>query len=48
MERTIKMPNKKAKLKKQRRIKLNNKWKTEGRTATQNKKWKRKKANELR
>ena len=33
------MPNKKAKLRKQNKAKLNKKWKTEGRTANQHKKW---------
>ena len=33
------MPNKTAKLRKQRRIKLNKKWAKEGRTANQHKKW---------
>ena len=33
------MPNSKAKMRKQRRLKLNEKWKKEGRTAKQHKKW---------
>lgn len=33
------MPNRKAKSKKMTRRKLNNKWKREGRTAIQHKKW---------
>ena len=33
------MPNSKAKLRKQKRRKLNDKWKKEGRTANQHKKW---------
>ena len=36
------MPNSKAKLRKQKRQKLNEKWKREGRTAVQHKKWKAK------
>ena len=33
------MPNRKAKDRKQKRQKLNEKWKREGRTAAQHKKW---------
>tara|TARA_X000000368_G_C22959522_1_gene680331 strand:+ start:309 stop:455 length:147 start_codon:yes stop_codon:yes gene_type:complete len=33
------MPNSKAKARKQKRHKLNEKWKKEGRTANQHKKW---------
>jgi hypothetical protein len=33
------MPNKAAKQRKQNRLKLNEKWKVEGRTAKQHKKW---------
>ena len=33
------MPNSKAKARKQKRRKLNEKWKKEGRTANQHKKW---------
>tara|TARA_B110000263_G_C15059701_1_gene396832 strand:+ start:95 stop:244 length:150 start_codon:yes stop_codon:yes gene_type:complete len=33
------MPNSKAKMRKQKRQKLNEKWKIEGRTARQHKKW---------
>jgi len=33
------MPNRKAKDRKQKRQKLNDKWKREGRTAKQHKKW---------
>ena len=33
------MPNSKAKARKQKRLKLNEKWKKEGRTAKQHKKW---------
>ena len=33
------MQNKKAKIRKQQKAKLNKKWKTEGRTAKQHKKW---------
>lgn len=33
------MPNSKAKARKQKRLKLNEKWKREGRTANQHKKW---------
>tara|TARA_B100000029_G_scaffold492611_1_gene554090 strand:+ start:455 stop:598 length:144 start_codon:yes stop_codon:yes gene_type:complete len=33
------MPNRKAKDRKQKRLKLNEKWKREGRTAKQHKKW---------
>lgn len=33
------MPNKNAKLRKQKKIKLNKKWAKEGRTANQHKKW---------
>lgn len=33
------MPNSKAKQRKQKRLKLNEKWKKEGRTAKQHKKW---------
>ena len=36
------MPNKKAKQKKQRRAALNKKWKQEGRTSNQHKKWREK------
>jgi|TARA_B100001094_G_scaffold201851_1_gene195827 hypothetical protein len=36
------MPNSKAKQRKQKRQKLNEKWKTEGRTALQHKRWKAK------
>ena len=36
------MPNRKAKDRKQKRAKLNAKWKIEGRTKKQNKKWKKK------
>jgi|TARA_B100000035_G_scaffold250285_1_gene219244 hypothetical protein len=39
------MPNKKAKQKKQRRLALNKKWKQEGRTSNQHKKWKKKNPN---
>lgn len=35
----IKMPNSAAKIRKQKRQKLNEKWKREGRTANQHKKW---------
>ena len=33
------MPNKKAKDRKRKRLKLNKKWKSEGRTSAQHKKW---------
>ena len=33
------MPNKKAKDRKRKRLKLNKKWKSEGRTSSQHKKW---------
>ena len=33
------MPNRKAKENKRKKIRLNEKWKKEGRTATQHKKW---------
>ena len=33
------MPNRKAKIRKQRRRELDKKWATEGRTANQHKKW---------
>jgi hypothetical protein len=33
------MPNSKAKMRKAKKQKLNEKWKTEGRTARQHKKW---------
>jgi hypothetical protein len=36
------MPNSAAKIRKQKKQKLNEKWKKEGRTANQHKKWKAK------
>ena len=36
------MPNSQAKTRKQRKQRLNEKWKQEGRTALQHKKWKKK------
>ena len=36
------MPNSQAKTRKQRKHRLNEKWKQEGRTASQHKKWKAK------
>jgi|TARA_R110001592_G_scaffold261359_3_gene526229 hypothetical protein len=38
------MPNKNAKIKKQQKARLNKKWKTEGRTAKQHKRWLEKKS----
>ena len=38
-QRKGQMPNSKAKQRKQKRLKLNEKWKKEGRTAKQHKKW---------
>ena len=41
------MPNKKAKDRKRKRMTLNKKWKKEGRTAAQHKKWLEKKKDKL-